>query len=126
MEQYHCADRASSADQADPRHIEQGWEPDFTADLAHMKKYLSLFGEKVTNAPKKARLDKLFSFFKDSFPQATKNLDFFLGHLSNGHLSNQFGEGGTIWEENRHQNPASGRATSYWGICLSNEGGRGS
>jgi hypothetical protein len=77
-----------------------------------MKKYLSLFGEKVTNAPKKARVGELFTFFKDSFPQATKNLDFFLGHLSN-----QFGEGGTIWEENRHQNPgerARDRLMGYW------------
>ena len=28
-----------------------------------------------------------------------KNLDFFLGHLSN-----QFGEGGQVWEENKHHN----------------------
>lgn len=28
--------------------------------------------------------------------EADKNLDFFLGHLSN-----QFGEGGQLWEENR-------------------------
>lgn len=77
-----------------------------------MKKYLSLFGEKVTYAPKKPQVAELFSFFKESFPQATKNLDFFLGHLSN-----QFGEGGQVWEENRHQD--AGRRTSeqlqgYW------------
>ena len=35
----------------------------------------------------------------DTFLQADKNLDFFLGHLSN-----QFGEGGKVWEENRHHN----------------------
>lgn len=35
--------------------------------------------------------------FKDAFPKADRNLEFFLGHLSN-----QFGEGGEVWEENRH------------------------
>ncbi|KAL1886219.1 hypothetical protein Plec18167_000148 [Paecilomyces lecythidis] len=95
-----------------PGHIEEGWEPNTAADLAHMKKYLSLFGEKITYAPKKPQVAELFSFFKESFPQATKNVDFFLGHLSN-----QFGEGGQVWEENRHQD--AGRRTreqlqGYW------------
>lgn len=81
-----------------PGHIERGWELDVSADLEHTKKYLSLFAEKITYAPKKPKVEELFAFFKESFPQATKNLDFFLGHLSN-----QFGEGGEIWAENRHQ-----------------------
>jgi hypothetical protein len=44
-------------------------------------------------------VDDIFNTFKDAFPKADKNLEFFLGHLSN-----QFGEGGKVWEENRHHN----------------------
>lgn len=42
-------------------------------------------------------MKEIYETFKDAFPEADKNLDFFLGHLSN-----QFGEGGEVWEENRH------------------------
>ena len=62
------------------------------ADLEHNKKYLALFREKVTQAQKKPTVQELYSCFKGAFPKADKNLEFFLGHLSN-----QFGEGGQIW-----------------------------
>ncbi|KAF3385719.1 hypothetical protein DPV78_012531 [Talaromyces pinophilus] len=97
-----------------PGHIERGWEPDVAADLAHMKKYLSLFGEKVTFASQKATVDELYEFFKNNFPQANKNLDFFLGHLSN-----QFGEGGKVWEENRHQGAGERKKESLQGYWFS-------
>lgn len=97
-----------------PGHIETGWEPDVSADLAHMKKYLSLFGDKVTFASKKATVDELYEFFKNSFPEAKKNLDFFLGHLSN-----QFGEGGKVWEENRHQSAGERKKESLQGYWFS-------
>ncbi|KAL3704346.1 hypothetical protein TMatcc_010037 [Talaromyces marneffei ATCC 18224] len=97
-----------------PGHIETGWEPDVAADLAHMKKYLSLFGEKITFASHKATVDELYEFFKNSFPEANKNLDFFLGHLSN-----QFGEGGKVWEENRHQNSGERSKQSLQGYWFS-------
>ncbi|KAK6439442.1 hypothetical protein LTR95_004349 [Oleoguttula sp. CCFEE 5521] len=80
-------------------HLENGWELDAKADLAHNRKYLDLFAEKITYAKKKPQVDELFQTFKDAFPDADQNLDFFLGHLSN-----QFGEGGKVWEENRHHN----------------------
>lgn len=82
-----------------PGHLETGWEPDAKEDLAHMRKYLHLFSEKITHADKKPQVKDLFETFKKAFPLADKNLEFFLGHLSN-----QFGEGGEIWEENRHHN----------------------
>lgn len=82
-----------------PGHLESGWEPDASADLTHSRKYLDFFAEKITYAKKKPSVDELFQSFKAAFPQADKNLDFFLGHLSN-----QFGEGGKVWEENRHHN----------------------
>ena len=73
-------------------HMEKGWEFDAKADLEYMHKYLDLFASKITNAPKKPTVDDLYQTFKSAFPQCEKNLDFFLGHLSN-----QFGEGGQIW-----------------------------
>ena len=79
-----------------------------------MKKYLSLFGDKVTFASKKATVDELYEFFKNSFPEAKKNLDFFLGHLSN-----QFGEGGKVWEENRHQSAGERKKESLQGYWFS-------
>ncbi|EXJ82169.1 hypothetical protein A1O1_08238 [Capronia coronata CBS 617.96] len=80
-------------------HIEAGNDFDKEKDLAHMHKYLELFEEKITNAKQTPQVQELFETFKNSFPQCSKNLDFFLGHLSN-----QFGEGGEKWEENRkHQ-----------------------
>lgn len=80
-------------------HLEQGWSLSAQEDLAHNRAYLKLFGEKITYAPKKASVDELYQTFKDAFPDAKENLDFFLGHLSN-----QFGEGGKVWEENKHHN----------------------
>ncbi|KAK5113023.1 hypothetical protein LTR85_011045 [Meristemomyces frigidus] len=83
-----------------PGHIEAGWEPDAQADLAHNRKYLDLFAEKITNARSKPSVDELYQTFKkEAFKQADHNLDFFLGHLSN-----QFGAGGEVWEENKHRN----------------------
>lgn len=70
---------------------------DAAADLAHNRKYLDLFAETITFAKQKPAVEELFQTFKNAFPQADKNLGFFLGHLSN-----QFGEGGKVWEENRH------------------------
>jgi hypothetical protein len=64
-------------------HIEKGWGFDAKADLQHMHKYLDLFVSKITNAPIKPIVDDLFQAFKNTFLQCEKNLDFFLGHLSN-------------------------------------------
>ncbi|KAJ5887734.1 hypothetical protein N7495_007775 [Penicillium taxi] len=77
--------------------MEVGWELDTQADLEHTKKYLQVFGEKVSYASTKPGVQELFDYFKSEFPQCKENLDFFLGHLSN-----QFGEGGQVWEENKH------------------------
>lgn len=96
-----------------PGHLESGWTPDAQADLEHNRKYLKLFAEKVTYAPEKLPVDELFKIFKDAFPQADKNLEFFLGHLSN-----QFGQGGKIWEENRHQDLGSRTTAQLQGFCL--------
>ncbi|CEL09221.1 hypothetical protein ASPCAL12360 [Aspergillus calidoustus] len=82
-----------------PGHMESGWELNAKEDLAHTKRYLDLFSKKITYAPKKASVQELFDFFKNEFPQCKENLDFFLGHLSN-----QYGEGGQVWKENRHHN----------------------
>ncbi|KAL4927997.1 MBL fold metallo-hydrolase [Aspergillus undulatus] len=82
-----------------PGHMETGWDLNAKEDLAHTQRYLDLFRDKITYAPKKATVQELFDFFKNEFPQCKENLDFFLGHLSN-----QYGEGGTVWEENRHHN----------------------
>lgn len=79
-----------------PGHMEPGWELDTQADLDHTQKYLDLFGEKITYAPTKPQVQELYDCFRDMFPQCKENLGFFLGHLSN-----QFGEGGQVWEENR-------------------------
>ncbi|KAK1819056.1 hypothetical protein LTR12_006502 [Friedmanniomyces endolithicus] len=57
-----------------PGHIEQGWELDAKADLAHARKYLQFFAEKVTYAKKKPGVDELYKTFKDAFPQAGKSL----------------------------------------------------
>ncbi|KAJ5704493.1 hypothetical protein N7536_000182 [Penicillium majusculum] len=80
-----------------PGHMESGWPLDTQADLIHTKRYLSLFGDKVTYAPTKPQVQELYDYFQNAFPQCKENLDFFLGHLSN-----QFGEDGQVWEENRH------------------------
>lgn len=69
-------------------HIEQGWDFDAKKDMEHMHKYLDLFEQKITKASKKPTVDELFQTFKNAFPACDKNLDFFLGHLSNN-----FGEG---------------------------------
>ncbi|KAK7725464.1 hypothetical protein SLS57_003941 [Botryosphaeria dothidea] len=99
-----------------PGHIEQGWELDAKKDIAHNRKYLQLFKEKIQQAPKKPAVQEIYDTFKDAFPAADKNLDFFLGHLSN-----QFGEGGDVWEENRHHRIAEKRKEELegWRIPLS-------
>ncbi|EKG12942.1 hypothetical protein MPH_09934 [Macrophomina phaseolina MS6] len=101
-----------------PGHIEQGWELDAKKDVAHNRKYLQLFKEKIQQAPKKPAVKEIFDTFRDAFPDADKNLDFFLGHLSN-----QFGEGGEIWEENRHHRTAQRKREELegWRIPLSDE-----
>lgn len=49
-------------------HLEQGWELDAKADLAHNKKYLDLFAEKIMRAQKKPGVDDIYKTFKDAFP----------------------------------------------------------
>ena len=49
--------------------MEQGWTLDTKADLEHNRKYLELFGEKVTHAKAKPQVDELFETFKQAFPQ---------------------------------------------------------
>jgi hypothetical protein len=82
-----------------PGHLESGWEMDGQADLAHTRKCLQLFDDLIQNTSQKHKVDDLYQKFKEAFPKADKNLDFFLGQLSNA-----FGEGGVKWEENRHHN----------------------
>ena len=94
-------------------HIEQGWEFDAKKDMEHMHKYLDLFESKITKAPKKPTVNELFETFKTAFPQCEKNLDFFLGHLSNN-----FGEGGEVWEENRHHDIGSRTRDTLEGFLL--------
>ncbi|OQV07332.1 hypothetical protein CLAIMM_11783 [Cladophialophora immunda] len=96
-----------------PGHLESGWTLNAEEDMAHMRKYLKLFSEKVTYAEKKPQVNDLFVAFKEAFPQADKNLDFFLGHLSN-----QFGEGGEIWEENRHHQVGARTQEQLQGFLL--------
>ena len=86
---------------------------DAKADLAHTRKYLELVSEKIMHAPKKATVQELFHIFKDAFPEANENLDFFLGHLSN-----QFGEGGQVWEENRHHDIGARTTEQLEGFCI--------
>jgi hypothetical protein len=52
-----------------PGHLEQGWQLDAKADLEHNRKYLQLFGQKVTHATSKPQVDDLFETFKQAFPQ---------------------------------------------------------
>lgn len=52
-----------------PGHLEQGWEMDAKADLAHNKKYLELFAEKIMRAQKKPGVDEIYQTFKEAFPQ---------------------------------------------------------
>jgi hypothetical protein len=94
-------------------HIENGWEFDAKEDMAYMRKYLDLFSSKITNARTKPTVDELYQTFQKAFPQCEKNLDFFLGHLSN-----QFGEGGKVWEENRHHNVGSRTREQLEGFCF--------
>lgn len=82
-----------------PGHLERGWELDYAADLAYNRKYLGLLEEKVFLAHKAPGMEDLKTTFTDMFPDATKNREFFIGHLTN-----QFGEGGKVWAENKHQN----------------------
>ena len=93
--------------------MEAGWELDAAADLEHNKKYLALFQQKITEAKVKPGVQELYDTFRDAFPQADKNLDFFLGHLSN-----QFGEGGKVWEENKHHNVSARTARELEGFVV--------
>lgn len=43
-------------------------------------------------------MNELYAIFEAAFPKADRNRDFFLGYLSN-----RFGKGGVVWEENRLQ-----------------------
>lgn len=100
-----------------PGHIEKGWTPDVKEDLSHMNKYLDLFESKIipsqTGKAPKPGVDDLFQTFKDAFPQCEKNLDFFLGKMSNG-----FGEGGEVWEENRMHDAKSRTQATLEGFLL--------
>ena len=90
---------ALNAEKIIPGHLEVGWEPKADEDMAHMRKYLQLVSEKVIHAKTKPQIKDLYETFKAAFPLADKNLEFFLGHMSN-----RFGEGGQAWEENRLHN----------------------
>ncbi|OOF95726.1 hypothetical protein ASPCADRAFT_506562 [Aspergillus carbonarius ITEM 5010] len=95
-----------------PGHMEARWELDAEADLAHTRRYLRLFGEKVIYVSEKMGVKELYEVFREAFPQCRENLDFFLGHMAN-----RFGEGGTAWEENRHQEIAEkslDELSGYW------------
>lgn len=94
-------------------HLEEGWELDAKADLEHNKKYLALFQRTITDAKNRPSVEGIYSTFKDEFPAADKNLDFFLGHLSN-----QFGEGGKIWEENKHHNVGARTSSDLEGFII--------
>ena len=94
-------------------HLEAGWDLDAKADLEHNRKYLDLFQRKISEANKKPSVKEIYDTFKDEFPKADKNLEFFLGHLSN-----QFGEDGKIWEENKHHNVGARTAKSLEGFII--------
>ena len=96
-----------------PGHIEGGWEIDGQEDLAHTKRYLEFFSSKVTYAKTKPQVEELFEAFKQEFPKADKNLEFFLGNLSN-----RFGEGGKVWEENRHHDVGSRTEGGLMGFLM--------
>lgn len=72
-------------------HLETGWELDAKADMEHNRKYLALSKQKIADAETKPSVQDIYDTFKGGFPEAKKNLDFFLGHLSN-----QLREGGRI------------------------------
>ncbi|KAL1614954.1 hypothetical protein SLS56_011971 [Neofusicoccum ribis] len=82
-----------------PGHINKGRE--FKESIEHSRKYLNLFKEKIQQVQSKPPVDEIYKTFEDAFPEADNNSDFFLNHLSN-----QFGEGGKIWEENKHHGTA--------------------
>lgn len=81
--------------------------------MEHMHKYLDLFESKITNAKKKPGVDELFETFKKAFPDCEKNLEFFLGHMSQ-----HFGEGGTPWAENRMHDVGSRASDTLEGFLL--------
>lgn len=94
-------------------HLEKGWVLDAKADLDHNRKYLALFQRKITEAKTKPTVKDIYDTFKNAFPEADKNLEFFLGHLSN-----QFGEGGKIWEENKHHNVGARTTSTLEGFVM--------
>jgi len=55
-----------------PDHLEQGWELDAKADMAHNRQHLELSADQVTNAKTKPKVDELYQTFKDAFPQASR------------------------------------------------------
>lgn len=57
-----------------PGHLEDGWKLDAKADLEHNRKYLELFGQKVTYAKSKPQVDELFETFKQAFPQVRHHM----------------------------------------------------
>lgn len=61
----------------------------------------------------KPSIQEVHDTFRNAFPKADKNLDFFLGHLSN-----QFGEGGEIWEKHRHEAAAARTKETLDGFVL--------
>lgn len=88
-----------------PGHMEAGWTLDAAADLAHNRKYLQLFSDKIASAPEKHSVDDLYQTFESAFPQADRNRDFFLGHLAD-----QFGADGGK-RENLHKQHMVGART---------------
>lgn len=96
-----------------PGHTEEGWTLDAKADMAYCRKYLNLFGEKITHAKTQPKVQEIYDSFKESFPDATKNHEFFLGMVSN-----KYGEGGKKWEENMHHNVGARTTASLEGYIL--------
>jgi hypothetical protein len=94
-------------------HLETGWELDAKADLEHNKKYLALFKQKIIDAQTPSTVKEIYDTFKNAFPKAEKNLDFFLGHLSN-----QFGKDGKVWEENKHHDVGSRTTATLEGYII--------
>lgn len=69
-------------------------------------------GSGSSSSSSKPSVQELYNTFKEAFPECRENLDFFLGHMAN-----RFGEGGKVWEENRHED-VGGRTleelNGYW------------
>lgn len=94
-------------------HLEAGNDLDTAADLAYNRKYLQLFSEKITYAKTKLKPDQIYDTFRKEFPVPDKNLDFLLKRTAE-----QFGEGGQVWEENRHHNIGARTAKDLMGYNI--------